>query len=635
MAITIDQFRQAAGDSAFAAYLYRARQRFEQLQAATLEQVRDLYRRAAERLADDIRRAKAGTLTYAYKSALQEAIRRRADELSEGLLQLAHQGIRGALMTGVEPAKAITIDVTQGVFDGLQVESAFGQVAERSVMALLARTGPDGLRLSDRVWRVEAHFRQALDRLVEEALVTQMDPRRLARLVQQYVQPGVFTALKQETRRRLKVPRDVSYEAMRLAVTELQHAHHEGALLGYRMTPSYIGSYWMLSGSHPVPDICDVYASHGLWEKGTEPSKPHPWCRCWLRPVFEEREQFIQRLRAWVQQPSTQPDIEQWFRQVMQPWAQRPIRLVGSGLLPRRPRAERPAPPPWHARTVAGADPELSKPLRAALFDGTRAADSLNPVDVSWNDRVQAKVAIMRGLAARLRGNPAFAALAADRAIQSAVVHTGDDIFENAVAVLIDQWAATSADDAMVALALQRAAEEEFGLKPWAAFRRRRAWKQAEDFYTRYAGGLRAFLRAMYDWTQEYFRARGITRVWAWRGMGLARGQYRQLRGFGKIATKLQPMSSFSAEYDVSRLFASGRGRGMMIGAEIPVERIIATARTGFGCLNEAEVVVLSGPGEAWAWAAPTGRELVPYEDEWLGMMRQWQASGSGGTSPR
>lgn len=621
MAITIEEFRKAAGHAAYAAYLYAARQRFEQLQAATLEQVRDLYRRAAERLAEDIRRAKAGTLTYRYKTALQEAIRARADELGEDLLQLAQQGIRGALRDGMTPAAAITIDLTRDIFEGVKVDWVFAQVAERSALVLLARTGPDGLRLSDRIWRIEAHFRQALDRLVEEALVTQMDPRRLARLVQQYVQPGVFTPLKEATRRRLKVPRDISYEAIRLARTELQHAHHEGSLLGYRMVPSYIGSYWRLSASHPKPDICDAYAARGLWPKGTEPSKPHPNCFCVLIPVFDDREQFVERLREWVKQPSTQPDIEDWFRRTMQPWMGRPIQLIGSGLLKAPRRASK---PPWTKATVPGSDASLASPVRDGLLAGTSAEGASTVAAVTIKDRQRVKQEIMRSLAARLRGHPEFEAMAREYVTARRTGRWSRDPLEDWVAELIHTWAVTSADDRPMALALQLAAEDEFGLRPWKPFRKRRHWREAEQIYSKWAPALRAFLRAQYEQTQEWLRARGIKKVWLWRGMSLeksAPAQYRKLHGFGQPTLKLQPLSSFSVEFEIARLFAGSPG--IIVAAEVPAERILSTARTGFGCLNEGELVVLSGPGKGWAWTWRTLAEM-PGKTDFLSEVEAW-----------
>jgi len=64
----------------------------------------------------------------------------------------------------------------------------------------------------------------------------------------------------------------------------------------------------------------------------------------------------------------------------------------------------------------------------------------------------------------------------------------------------------------------------------------------------------------------------------------------------------LRPLSSFSASFRVaSDSFSHGAARGIAvtIGMRVPAQYVIGTARTGFGCLNEYEYIVLGNiPGE-------------------------------------
>ena len=64
------------------------------------------------------------------------------------------------------------------------------------------------------------------------------------------------------------------------------------------------------------------------------------------------------------------------------------------------------------------------------------------------------------------------------------------------------------------------------------------------------------------------------------------------------IEMALNPLSSFSADEAIGRAFARkgtyGPGR-FLITASVPRDRIFSTARSGLGCLNEGEVVVLGG----------------------------------------
>lgn len=60
----------------------------------------------------------------------------------------------------------------------------------------------------------------------------------------------------------------------------------------------------------------------------------------------------------------------------------------------------------------------------------------------------------------------------------------------------------------------------------------------------------------------------------------------------GKPANvKLQPASSFSAQYSTANTFAGGNGTVYL--CKIPASQVLGTYLTGFGCTGEHEVVVL------------------------------------------
>lgn len=60
--------------------------------------------------------------------------------------------------------------------------------------------------------------------------------------------------------------------------------------------------------------------------------------------------------------------------------------------------------------------------------------------------------------------------------------------------------------------------------------------------------------------------------------------------GATSLGAVLQPASAFSTTYDVAKRFGS-----MMLSAVVPKERILSTAMTGPGCLNEDEMLVIGG----------------------------------------
>lgn len=325
--LRMSDWKRAAKDDEFAEYIRRSRQRFDRGEEATVRKVRALYRRVANQLHQEIVGMAPGTLRHSHAVTLAGVLQRAAETLNKEIMAAVRFGIDLAVMEAVLGAERITALLTDGVFRKQEIQTMFAAVNQRAVLATLSRTHKDGFKLSDRIWRTSQNARRTLERLVEDAVARGLDARTLARDVQRYLQPGVWMSLKDETRRRLKVPRDVSMEAVRLAVTEMQHAFHEGTVQGYRHVPSCRGFYWRLSASHPIPDICDNFArrgGNGFWEKENVPIKPHPWCRCALVPAMEDPQDFVKRLKSWVNNPHSQPDLENWYNSLAKEFIGRP-----------------------------------------------------------------------------------------------------------------------------------------------------------------------------------------------------------------------------------------------------------------------------------------------------------------------
>lgn len=180
----------------------------------------------------------------------------------------------------------------------------------------------------------------------------------------------------------------------------------------------------------------------------------------------------------------------------------------------------------------------------------------------------------------------------------------GDTATIKAAAGLIDNWAGTASDSNPWSLALQHAAEKEFNL-PDASFERSLhssddySRSQADQIFQLHAPALQAFVRAQYDATQEWLKLNfpGQDKMILYRGQGI--GGIHALADEGKIDAgelDLQPMSSFSYTATTALNFVPAGEASAFLGMEVPFDRIMATARTGFGCLNENEFVVLGEP---------------------------------------
>lgn len=284
MPLTKKDIARLSGGDEYATYLLQGRAQFERGRASTVKQLRDIYSRTAAGVKNDIEGLTSGTLRHGHMTALEANLTKRAAELNRSILDAAHKGIWMGSEAGSYGPANISTSMLQSAFAGPDVYHLFAGINERATLAMLARTGRDGLMLSDRVWRIGEKYRNAVTTIVQDGVVRGLDSRIMAREIQKYLEPGTWTAHKLDTRQRLGVSKDVSYEAMRLARTELNNAFHEGMVAANQHVPGYLGVRWRLSHQHPVRDVCDDMAndrSHGeagYYPRGYEPVRPHPQC---------------------------------------------------------------------------------------------------------------------------------------------------------------------------------------------------------------------------------------------------------------------------------------------------------------------------------------------------------------------
>jgi hypothetical protein len=199
---------------------------------------------------------------------------------------------------------------------------------------------------------------------------------------------------------------------------------------------------------------------------------------------------------------------------------------------------------------------------------------------------------------------------------------------EEAVHNFIIGWAMTSNEDYPASLALQAAVAQEFGLDD--AGMTDRYW-QAPFVDEQLLAEARAFVRAVYEETQERLREMGVEKVRLYRGLGLPQDVAGSWETGQEVQHPMRPLSSWSLSREMAEKFAraSRVGVGVVLAVDVPRERIFSTCLTGLGCLSEAEVLVLGQPAGrveedvfVVASAVPTQvREYDPDQPE--GRMRQ------------
>lgn len=130
-----------------------------------------------------------------------------------------------------------------------------------------------------------------LNNEIDKAMLRGLNQRDFARKISDVISP--------------KAPGGVSYNAMRLARTEINNAYHQTAIR-HTIDMPWVNAYkWNLSGSHKHVDVCNDMASknhaglgRGVYRKRDVPGKPHPHCFCFITPKDDDSKTFYRNLRS-------------------------------------------------------------------------------------------------------------------------------------------------------------------------------------------------------------------------------------------------------------------------------------------------------------------------------------------------
>lgn len=163
---------------------------------------------------------------------------------------------------------------------------------------------PDGYMLSERIWRVGLTARDKLHAYLSYNIQRGTDALTMARDLEAMLNPT--QAVLRSTR---PYGVDVSFNAMRLARTEIARAQTDATFAASYANPFVVGMDWRLSAQHPRVDVCDSLATIGMQGQRVAPAYPlneaphvvaasHPQCICTNLPVVEGTADVRSRLEA-------------------------------------------------------------------------------------------------------------------------------------------------------------------------------------------------------------------------------------------------------------------------------------------------------------------------------------------------
>jgi hypothetical protein len=226
-------------------------------------------------------------------------------EVRRAQIRIAEQQIQSWLLMGeiIHSDRTNTVNLAariQAEVDQLLFLAADAGISATAWARSMTQTAQEGIRnlygrlannipLSRRVYDNAALDAGRIDRLINSALLRGDSAREIANAVYRHISPTT--------------PGGTSYAAMRLGRTELNNAFHTTSRNLGIDSPWVVGERWVLSGSHPKPDVCDEYAHEthyrgggpGVYRPEDVPPKPHPQCFCFIVAVPLDEDEFIKQ----------------------------------------------------------------------------------------------------------------------------------------------------------------------------------------------------------------------------------------------------------------------------------------------------------------------------------------------------
>jgi hypothetical protein len=264
-----------------------------------------------------------------------EKVRVEAASIPFGILAVAHERLIIPEQEALEEMQDRELEIRESVEDG---------VFSPQLNILLNAAGEhlygDSLNLSQRIWRIDREARDGINALIMNGISSQTSAWDLAQQLEQYLGANqdcprwTSTRLYGKTKTQIATGdttgllsgnacdgRGVSYNALRLARTEIQKAH---ALATDRVLAS---QPWVekekvnLSAAHPEQDICDETVQggekgEGVYTVGTIELPLHPNCLCYKTAVLMEEAEFTSKLRAWMTGSSPWTEMDDYEQMI-------------------------------------------------------------------------------------------------------------------------------------------------------------------------------------------------------------------------------------------------------------------------------------------------------------------------------
>jgi len=250
--------------------------------------------------------------TFTTWSTEFQAVRREAAMIPFGVMAVAHE--RMVLPMVESQTSQVNESVEGGVFSPQL--TILLNAAENHLYG-------DSLNLSQRIWRIDRDARDGINDVILQGVANRSSAWDVAQKLEQFLGANQdcprWTSTRLYGRTKTEIAqgdttglvsspcdgRGVSYNALRLARTEIQKVHALATDKVLASQPWVEQEQIHLSAAHPEEDICDDTAhggqdGQGIYAVGEIELPLHPNCLCYKTAVLMDQKEFTSKLNGWL-----------------------------------------------------------------------------------------------------------------------------------------------------------------------------------------------------------------------------------------------------------------------------------------------------------------------------------------------
>ena len=240
---------------------------------------------------------------------LSGMLRRQSKEVSNEIFKGIKENIYRASDAVV---KSNAKWMAQFGFSEAGINAAFNHVPDHVVRRLVTgQIYESGWSLSARIWGSNQRTLQDIYRINAGGQAMNKSIYEIAKDLEQYVKPGAKKPWNLVDKDGRKIyPRQVDYNAQRLARTLVQHGYQQSVIETSKPNPFITGIIWRANGSR----ACELCLSRdGTFYKLEDVPMDHPNGMCVMEPAVDP--DMESKLASWISSPDgTYPEIDRFAK---------------------------------------------------------------------------------------------------------------------------------------------------------------------------------------------------------------------------------------------------------------------------------------------------------------------------------